>query len=150
MRRTDPPVALVHEREDVGLILGLEARKDGVARIRLARGEELGLETFGVRLGACTEVHFLGYIASARSACAEREHTHCVGEEGVGARPAQEVSAYFLVRPVKVGIGHTHGLGTHHLLVTQGKRCSGRRDMHTYLEELPLHLSKATHFERGQ
>ena len=72
VRRTDPPVALVHEGEDVGLVLGLEACKDGVAGIRFARGEELGLQTFGVRLGACAEVHFLGRIALARNACAER------------------------------------------------------------------------------
>ena len=70
--RSDPPVALIHEGKYVGLVLGLEACKDGVAGIRFARGEELGLQTFGVRLGACAEVHFLGRIALARNACAER------------------------------------------------------------------------------
>lgn len=59
LRRPNPSIALIHEREYVRLVLHLEAREDGVVRVRFALCEELGFETFGVRFGAGAEVHFL-------------------------------------------------------------------------------------------
>ena len=46
----------------------------------------------------------------------KNDGTYCVGEEGMWTSSAQEVPADFLVRPVKVRVGHAHGFGTHHLL----------------------------------
>lgn len=68
MRRTNPPVTLVDEGEDVGLVFHLEARKDGAGGVGFTRRQELCLETFGVRLGASSKIHFLDADASvARS-----------------------------------------------------------------------------------
>ena len=48
VRRPNSPVALVHEREYVGLVLRLETREYGVVRVCFARGEEFRLQAFGV------------------------------------------------------------------------------------------------------
>ena len=57
--RSDPPVALIHEGKYVGLVLGLEPCEDGITGVGLPSGEEFSLQPFRVRLGTCTEVHFL-------------------------------------------------------------------------------------------
>lgn len=68
VRRTNPPVTLVDEGEDVGLVFHLEARKNGAGGVGFARCQELCLETFGMRLGASSKIHFLDTDASvARS-----------------------------------------------------------------------------------
>ena len=57
--RPNPPVAFIHEGKYVGLVLGLEACEYGITRVGLPSGEEFSLQPFRVRLGTCTEVHFL-------------------------------------------------------------------------------------------